>query len=627
MRIGIFMGDIYQTYSSTIVKEMGDYAREHYITLYIFGSFATPGNHILHAEGEKSILYLPRLEALDGIIIAGDTMGHFGMEEELRERLDREAKCPIVSIRVREENYYNVLIDDVTAMYDMTNHFIREHGFRDICFVTGRMTLEDSGRRLEGYKKAMTEAGIPVTEQMVFYGNYWRDQGAEIVDYFTAGKECMPSAIICSNDYMALAVCEELQSRGIRVPEDICVSGFDDLEEGRAFQPDLTSVHIPFEKMARLAMETIVALAKGKAVERCRFLRGENRYRRSCGCVGDADPASNHRFLSRNHKFRYMAKECIYMSADFESALSEKECLEWIGKYIKKFDVANCFICLKQREKDGLGDPVKTGWGEPISLRYYLDEKGESVFAFVPFREKRLLPAQYLSFLDNKLNIFIPLHCKNEVYGYAVFQMKSGEASVMDEKYEFLCMNVGNALKRIYMYDELFSVHDIMQLCIKDPLTNIYNRRGFERKLLEVCDVVKRNGKRIAVVSIDMDGLKYINDHFGHLKGDESLIAFSRCLCAVLEKGEFCARMGGDEFAAILLFREPERIERFQNQLRYKMDLENKRIKERYTIDASIGICESEDNDSIMEYIRLADEKMYENKRRKVLLKTDNRYE
>lgn len=619
MRIGIFIGDIYQTYSSIIIKEMEAYARDNNITLHIFGSFATPGKNILHAEGEKSILYLPELEELEGIIIAGDTMGHFGMEQELRERLDREAKCPIVSIRSREEGYYNVLIDNVTAMYDMTNHFIKDHGFRDICFVTGRMTMEDAGKRLEGYRKAMAEAEIPVTEKMIFYGNYWKDQGAEIVDYFIKGRKKLPSAIICSNDYMALAVCEELQCRGIRVPEDICISGFDDLEEGQMFQPALSSVHIPFEKMARQALETVVALAGGKDVDKCQLIHGENCCRHSCGCGRDSVSFSNNRCRSRNKKFRYMAKECIYLSADFESALNEKECLEWVGHYIRGFDVENCFICLKQRNRNDQGDSVKTVWGEHISLRHYLDEKGKSVFADIPFREKQLLPTQYLPLLENKVNIFIPLHCKNEVYGYFIFQMKSGRDSIMDEKYEFFCMNVGNTLKRIYMYDELFSVHDIMQLCIKDPLTNIYNRRGFERKLLEVCDVVKRNGKRIAVVSIDMDGLKYINDHFGHLKGDESLIAFSRCLCAVLEKGEFCARMGGDEFAVVLLLDEPRRTERFQNQLQDKMTLENKRIKEPYMLDASIGICEVENNDSVMEYIQLADKKMYENKRRKAL--------
>ncbi len=626
MRIGIFIGDINQTYSSIIIKEMEAYARDHHITLYIFGSFSMPGKNILYAEGEKSILYLPKLKELDGMIIAGDTMGRFGMEQELRERLNREAECPIVSIRAKEEGYYNVLIDNVTAMYDMTNHFIKDHGFRDICFVTGRMTMEDAERRLEGYKKAMAEAEIPVTEQMIFYGNYWKDQSADIVDYFTEGREKMPSAIICSNDYMALAVCEELHRRGIRVPEDICISGFDDLEEGRMYQPDLSSVHIPFEKMARQALETAVALARGNTADQCRLIHGENRYRHSCGCGRDS-VSSNNRFRSRNTKFRYMAKECIYMSADFESALNERECLEWIGHYIREFDLENCFICLKQGDGSGQREPVKTVWGEPVSLKHYLDEEGNSVFVDIPFPEKQLLPTQHLSLLENKVNIFVPIHWKNEVYGYFIFQMKTGENSIMDEKYEFFCMNVGNTLKRIYMYDELFSVHDIMQMCIKDPLTNIYNRRGFERKLMEVCDVVKRKGKRIAMVSIDMDGLKYINDHFGHLKGDESLVTLSRCLCAVLEKGEFCARMGGDEFAAVLLLNEPGRIERFQNQLQDRLSLENKRIKEHYTIDASIGICEAENNDSIMEYIQLADKKMYENKRRKALLKMGNRYE
>lgn len=613
MKIGIFVGDIYQKYEAVVISAMEKYALANEITIYVFGSFATSGKNVLHAEGEKSILYLPKLDDMDGIIAMGDTMGQFGMEQEMERRLRNEAKCPVVSLRVREEEWYNVLINNERAMYEMTRHFIDIHHFRDICFVTGIMSMIDANERFTGYKKAMEEAGIPVTEQMVYYGDYWRNQGGEIVDFFLKGREGMPSAIICSNDYMALSVCDELKKRKIRVPEDICVSGFDDLEEAKRYQPPLTSVEVPVEEMARKALETVVALALGKTVEKYQCLSLKNHYRQSCGCKSCVQKILPDTFKVKNEEKRDLAKECIYMSTDFENTLNEQECLSWAADYIRRFDVKNCFICLYSQEKK-LGEEAKKKRG--IRLRHYVNEDGRSVFVNIPFSKSLLLPEKYMPLLEKKMSIFIPLHCKNEVYGYFIFQMKTEEYRI-DERFEFLCMSMGNALKKVYMYYELFSVKDVVQLYLKDPLTNIYNRRGFERKLMEVYECAQKNNRKVAMVSIDMDGLKYINDTFGHAKGDESLICFSRCLSSVLNEGELCARMGGDEFQAVLILDEPERAQHFERQLYEKIRQENERIQEAYVLDASVGICMVEKEASIMEYIHIADQRMYENKRKK----------
>ncbi len=617
MRIGIFVGDIYQKYESIVIRTMEKYALSHGITLDIFGSFAIPDNNVLHAEGEKSILYLPKLEDLDGIIAMGDTMERFGMNKEMAKHLNRAAKCPIVSLRAREKGWYNILADNENAMYEMTRHFIEKHHFRNICFVTGRMTMEDAKERLAGYKKAMAEAGIKVTENMVYYGDYWNEHGREIVDFFLNRKEGMPSAIICSNDYMALSVCDELKKRGIKIPEEICVSGFDNLEEGQMYDPSLTSVSVPFEEMAERALETAVSLAKGETIEKEQYFYGKNQYRQSCGCKEHTEQISPTLLKEENAKIHCLAKECIYMSTDFESALNEKECLEWAADYVKKLDVKNCFICLNQTQEKKIHEETEHERKKKICLRHYMDGDGRSVFVNIPFSRSLLLPKRYLPILNDNVNLFIPLHCKNEIYGYFIFQMEDKKGYAVDERFEFFCMNMGNSLKKVYMYCELFSAKDVMQLYLKDPLTNIYNRRGFERKLVEICEFSKNRDKTIAVVSIDMDGLKYINDTFGHMTGDESLICFSKCLTSVLDKGEFCARMGGDEFFAVLIMDDADREKRFKRQLSERIKKENRLIKEDYVLDASVGICVVEDPSSIMEYLHMADQRMYENKRMK----------
>lgn len=619
MKIGVFIGNINQKYEKTIIKSMENYAGKRGITLYIFGIFTTSGDNVLHAEGEKSILQFAGLRAMDGIIVAGDTLDRFGMQEELMERLKKEAKCPVVSLRSMEEDYYNILVDNETAMYEMTKHFTTEHGFRDICFVTGKMSMVDARERLSGYCRAMDEAGIPVTDDMLYYGDYWRKHGADIVEWFLKDRKNLPEAIICSNDYMALSVCEELEKRNIRIPEDICISGVDDVDEAQIHRPPLTTIRVPFEEMAEAAMEAVCRLAEGKAVECSQRLRLCNKYRMSCGCSKDDRGLQRDAYVEELFKYRYMIKECIYMSTDFESALSEEECLKWAADCAGEFEIDNCFICMKRREKreQHVADD-KAEEEEILYLRHYMDENKESVFAEIPFIRANLLPDEFVPMLEKKSNIFIPLHCKDEIYGYFIFQLKDGAEYVMDEKLEFLCMNMGNALKKNYMYHDLFSMNDIMQLYLKDPLTSIYNRRGFERKMAELSALAEKSEESIAVVSLDMDGLKYINDNFGHVKGDETLMRFSSCLEDALEADEFCARMGGDEFEAVLLLSDKDRIERFQALLADRISRENKLIEEDYEVAVSVGIALVTKKEDYLKFMQLADTKMYENKRSKV---------
>ena len=77
------------------------------------------------------------------------------MPEELAELLEREAKCPVVCIRQKDERFSNVLVDDYTAMCDMVEHFIVHHGFKRVCFMTGRLEMYDAQRRLLAYINTM----------------------------------------------------------------------------------------------------------------------------------------------------------------------------------------------------------------------------------------------------------------------------------------------------------------------------------------------------------------------------------------------------------------------------------------------------------------------------------------
>jgi diguanylate cyclase (GGDEF)-like protein len=95
-------------------------------------------------------------------------------------------------------------------------------------------------------------------------------------------------------------------------------------------------------------------------------------------------------------------------------------------------------------------------------------------------------------------------------------------------------------------------VEQLDALAHQDSLSDLPNRRGFMRTLERVIDRVKRYGEHAALLFVDLDGLKMINDNFGHCAGDEALIQVSRLLVGGVRKSDLVARIGGDEFAILV---------------------------------------------------------------------------
>jgi LacI family transcriptional regulator len=132
--------------------------------------------------------------------------------------------------------------------------------------VEGPKNLLCSRARLDGYRAALESAGMRVDRHLIEPGEFTHESG------FAAGgrlldREDRPSAIFASSDQMAMGVYEAARLRGIRVPDDLSVVGFDDLPEARWSAPPLTTVRQPLVDMGALAARTILRLSRGEPIE------------------------------------------------------------------------------------------------------------------------------------------------------------------------------------------------------------------------------------------------------------------------------------------------------------------------------------------------------------------------
>ncbi|PZG22546.1 LacI family transcriptional regulator [Micromonospora craterilacus] len=139
-------------------------------------------------------------------------------------------------------------------------------GHRRIGFIAGPPQLMCSRARMDGYRAALEAAGLAVDDDLVCPGDFYHEAG------FSGGVRLLgladpPTAIFASSDQMALGVYEAVRQRGLRVPDDISVVGFDDLPEVRWCSPPLTTVRQPLAEMGMLAARTVLRLARGETVE------------------------------------------------------------------------------------------------------------------------------------------------------------------------------------------------------------------------------------------------------------------------------------------------------------------------------------------------------------------------
>jgi diguanylate cyclase (GGDEF)-like protein len=158
----------------------------------------------------------------------------------------------------------------------------------------------------------------------------------------------------------------------------------------------------------------------------------------------------------------------------------------------------------------------------------------------------------------------------------------------------------------------------LTELAIRDPLTGAYNRRHFVAEAQRAAARARRYGELGAIAVLDLDRFKEINDAWGHAAGDEALVRVFRALRSRLRSTDVLGRIGGDEFAAVILHADEDAAAQVADELRAavagvaaEMTAEGRRNR----LAASIGLARLDAEDDVDSLLDLADRRMYDEKR------------
>jgi diguanylate cyclase (GGDEF)-like protein len=733
--IGFFVSELENAYAETLCRGITDAASTIDANVIIFPG-KSPKVPYDYQYQYNAIYELASENNLDALILATGTMINFLSDEEFKAFYSRYSKLPLVNISIDIKGLSGVLIDNKVGLRDICDHLIEKHKFNRIAFINGPDHNTEARERYKVYCEALDKHGIPFDPGLVVSGDFTKYSGVQAVNTLLDNRNVKFQAVSAANDEMALSAMEELQKRGFRIPEDIAVVGFDNVDSAHYSSPSLTTVTQPVYDQAYKAVELACDLIAGKPVRNA-VLPTSMVLRESCGCFSHAVMSINAadgdsavpvlpvpacedarqieavlqkamkqatagtldnaltlinelskivnsvtkdkeeklrswqevitNFRSRANLQTLDAKTIIRLEDFFHKArmllleiFYKNDSKRWAIHHndIKGLrDVLNLMISGVDNSRDVLNSILPML--KEMGLRYFyvfLYENAASykITASWTFPEKITLILAYgdtqnfadlcgmtmpvTSILDRNLYpkdkryvmVTSPLFYMNEQIGFLVCEPNLNDIYL----FESLVVEISCALKLANLIKTRQGVENKLRIALEDlekyneqlnnisetdELTKLLNRRGFLNRARQMLSIAKRMNRDGALFFADLDGLKGINDTYGHEEGDNAIKAVADVLKKAFRESDVLARLGGDEFTIFTLNTTSDMLNMFEKRIASYVDVYNETSNKAYKVSVSVGVVSFFHTDvtDIESLMNQADILLYQQKKKK----------
>ncbi|MCW8098406.1 substrate-binding domain-containing protein [Streptomyces tauricus] len=283
LTVGLLTANIHLGVGATLWSGARAAAERNDVNLICF-----PGGNIRHGDVARSELYeLVGPARLDGVVCWSSTLGLPSAGPRARRLLRRLAHLPLISLNQPLSDQTDVLsIDSHAGMRKLVGHLV-QHGRRRPACIHGPLANPVSEERYRACVDALRHHGIR-NEHVGAAVDFAAAAGASAMQVLLEARGLTPGVdfdvVLACSDVLAAGALRHLTERGIRVPEDVAVVGFNDSPEARLGDPPLTSVALPFEELGALAVDTLVARLRGTRPPDRTTIPATLVPRRSCGC-------------------------------------------------------------------------------------------------------------------------------------------------------------------------------------------------------------------------------------------------------------------------------------------------------------------------------------------------------
>ncbi len=579
--------------------------------------------------GERSTLKLIPYQKLAALVLFSETIKDDAVLQSIVKSAAEE-KVPVISLERPLKDCHCIQYDVATPFAEIVDHIFTHHQCKRVAFIAGFRGNPASEERLGIYLNTLRANGIAYEEELVQYGCFWELPTIDALKHLLAYNEGKPpiEAIICANDTMAMTVAAELSKLNYDVPKDILVTGCDGIATEQFFVPRLTTSACDYTGISLAILDLLANLPKEPTTVTVPYVA---RISQSCGCKPIRNPSATKMLMNlimHQNSMRAFHKELHEMTIHLLDENIRSEDLPFhtmrTGWGMARYQSS---LVLFHNTLEGLG----------IFPQEY--EVGKNAYEFCrwcddsfqpnskPFSPKELLPtlAEMYDHVPSKAIMLTLLHEQTSIFGYFLtgFEPNRGDFSLDTLDYSKLLdyqMSLSHIFSTLMHRRSLMAMNnELERLYVHDSMTGVFNRRGFFQRLNYLISQFPK-GSYIFFAAIDMDGLKYINDTFGHGEGDFAITSIANMITEISPKGSAIARFGGDEFMVGMLFATdvPTFPEQFRMAMENSVDALNANSGKPYSIGASCGIeyCVYSENTDIDQLMKSADNKLYVDKAR-----------
>jgi len=524
----------------------------------------------------------------------------------------RATGMPVVTVGHEMAGCSAVFADNRAGVHAAVSHLIG-HGHERIAFV-GHLNHQDVRERRDGYRSALMAHGLAPRPELILDAVDNHESGGELAGDLLTAAGLTATAVACGTDRNAIGLIRRLTELGFKIPDDLAVVGFDDVADSTYMRPSLSTVRQPSDEIGASAVALVAELADSSRPARIlrrvptRFVR-----RDSCGCPPTGLPVTEDLtrylfdqvcLLQQTLDIQHLLGVDLLGAHDrdprdlgwLKRTTAFAGCLGlWTDDAVPALDTELRVVGEYPAGHDLVGTTMPASEFPPRWLFTHADgAAGEAVFV-------------------------VPIRSATRDWGMlaAVGHIQESTppgSELMNHSGSLLAA----ALDRSAMVAALREQEEQLRAAaLHDPLTGLPNRVLLADRLRQAgLRAARQPGHRFAVLLLDLDGFKAVNDSFGHATGDVLLIEVARRLTGLVRESDTVARLGGDEFVVLLDGLPADGAERLVR------DTIAARLVEPYVIDGgrvlvgvSIGVALSDDGAGDPDaLLREADAAMYREK-------------
>ena len=282
--LGVIIADCHIDFQAEILRGLISQSFKANCDLAIFAPLHNFSIESIHKSTEKQLFDLVFSDSIDGIIYARDSLQNDNIRAYIDDICVRSGK-PVMLLDSDEHRIFETTsVDDCETFETITDHLIDVHSCKKIFCLTGPKNNFSAEQRRQGYLRSLKKHGISPQKHWCEYGDFWHDAASDMAKRIISGALEKPDAVVCGNDVSAMELCSTLIAGGLRVPEDIAVTGYDASPEGLKAVPSITGYFRPNFQLGAEAVRRLYRIITGRICPRVHTENGGLCLGQSCGC-------------------------------------------------------------------------------------------------------------------------------------------------------------------------------------------------------------------------------------------------------------------------------------------------------------------------------------------------------